>query len=89
MSANAGGVRLTRWSPPVEHIEVFAEHRGRGLDGALLSAEGEVARHGVAMLGLSLFGKPRGRPAVVRVRRLRRDNPTDAEAAQAVGSLTV
>jgi ribosomal protein S18 acetylase RimI-like enzyme len=38
-------------------IEVFADHRGRGLGRALLSAaEEEVARHGVANLGLNVFG---------------------------------
>jgi GNAT superfamily N-acetyltransferase len=38
-------------------IEVFPEHRGRGLGRVLLSAvEDEVARHGVGKLGLNVFG---------------------------------
>jgi ribosomal protein S18 acetylase RimI-like enzyme len=38
-------------------IEVFSEHRGKGLGKALLAAaEQEVARHGVGNLGLNVFG---------------------------------
>jgi ribosomal protein S18 acetylase RimI-like enzyme len=48
------GVADTAW---IFDIEVFAEHRGRGLGRALLSAaEEEVARHGAANLGLNVFG---------------------------------
>jgi ribosomal protein S18 acetylase RimI-like enzyme len=48
------GVADTAW---IFDIEVFPEHRGRGVGRALLqAAEEEVARHGVANLGLNVFG---------------------------------
>lgn len=48
------GVADTAW---IFDIEVFAEHRGRGLGRALLSAvEREVTRHSVGHLALNVFG---------------------------------
>jgi GNAT superfamily N-acetyltransferase len=48
------GLSDTAW---LHDIEIFAEHRGRGLGRALLSAaEAEVAGRGVAGLGLNVFG---------------------------------
>lgn len=48
------GAPDTAW---IYDIEVFAEHRGRGLGRALLSAaEREVARQGIGKLGLNVFG---------------------------------
>ncbi len=48
------GAPDTAW---VFDIEVLADHRGRGLGRALLAAvEAEVARLGIAHLGLNVFG---------------------------------
>jgi ribosomal protein S18 acetylase RimI-like enzyme len=52
--AHPRGAGRTGW---IYDIEVFGEHRGRGLGRALLAAaEQEVARHGVAKLALNVFG---------------------------------